>query len=208
MSAGSRCRWEPRFAVSYALRALWRTGPVSSGWLDCRRDGERATRAGFYALGEHETVHKPRACSSVDRASASGAEGRRFESCRARHEHLFYSSAVGRRRRGVRAPDPARRDGHIPGARQPADGSGAATQDKSLVPTSGLRGCVCHEIARRVSSATARRSRRRGHRHSGTTQLISARGSPTGDSPEEPAAVEETEDPELDFTRGGIAPRG
>src|SRR6185503_6335263 len=25
------------------------------------------------------------ACSSVDRASASGAEGRRFESCRARH---------------------------------------------------------------------------------------------------------------------------
>ncbi len=32
----------------------------------------------------------PRACSSVDRASASGAEGRRFESCRARHEHLFY----------------------------------------------------------------------------------------------------------------------
>ena len=30
-----------------------------------------------------------RACSSVDRASASGAEGRRFESCRARHFNLF-----------------------------------------------------------------------------------------------------------------------
>jgi hypothetical protein len=30
-----------------------------------------------------------RACSSVDRASASGAEGRRFESCRARHYNLF-----------------------------------------------------------------------------------------------------------------------
>src|SRR3990172_3399332 len=31
----------------------------------------------------------PRACSSVDRASASGAEGRRFESCRARHFQPF-----------------------------------------------------------------------------------------------------------------------
>ena len=31
---------------------------------------------------------RPRACSSVDRASASGAEGRRFESCRARQEPL------------------------------------------------------------------------------------------------------------------------
>ena len=29
-----------------------------------------------------------RACSSADRASASGAEGRRFESCRARHRNL------------------------------------------------------------------------------------------------------------------------
>src|SRR5450759_731971 len=31
----------------------------------------------------------PRACSSVDRASASGAEGRRFESCRARQYPLL-----------------------------------------------------------------------------------------------------------------------
>ena len=30
-----------------------------------------------------------RACSSADRASASGAEGRRFESCRARSNNLF-----------------------------------------------------------------------------------------------------------------------
>ena len=44
---------------------------------------------GFYALREHETNRRPRACSSVDRASASGAEGRRFESCRARHYNLF-----------------------------------------------------------------------------------------------------------------------
>ena len=39
-----------------------------------------------------------RACSSADRASASGAEGRRFESCRARFNHHFWQSqgkAVG-----------------------------------------------------------------------------------------------------------------
>jgi hypothetical protein len=34
-----------------------------------------------------------RACSSVDRASASGAEGRRFESCRARQCH--FSRPIG-----------------------------------------------------------------------------------------------------------------
>lgn len=35
-----------------------------------------------------------RACSSVDRASASGAEGRRFESCRARHSNSSLSRAA------------------------------------------------------------------------------------------------------------------
>ncbi len=74
----------------YALRALWPIGPVSSDLLDRLPDGDGVAQPGFYALAEHETVRKPRACSSVDRASASGAEGRRFESCRARTELLFY----------------------------------------------------------------------------------------------------------------------
>ena len=37
-------------------------------------------------------IRRPRACSSVDRASASGAEGRRFESCRARQSDLLRQS--------------------------------------------------------------------------------------------------------------------
>ena len=40
------------------------------------RDGDDPGSSGYH--------RGPRACSSVDRASASGAEGRRFESCRAR----------------------------------------------------------------------------------------------------------------------------
>jgi hypothetical protein len=42
---------------------------------------------------------RSRACSSVDRASASGAEGRRFESCRARQCHMFPRPAAPGQRR-------------------------------------------------------------------------------------------------------------
>jgi hypothetical protein len=45
------------------------------------------------AVAALDTYHgSPRACSSADRASASGAEGRRFESCRARHNPLLSSA--------------------------------------------------------------------------------------------------------------------
>jgi hypothetical protein len=55
--------------------------------IDLRTRSRRSNHPGGYHRGS-------RACSSVDRASASGAEGRRFESCRARHERLFYSTLV------------------------------------------------------------------------------------------------------------------
>ena len=53
-----------------------------------------------------------RACSSVDRASASGAEGRRFESCRARHFNLVWqrdrqSVRIGRGRQPDRPDRPS-----------------------------------------------------------------------------------------------------
>jgi hypothetical protein len=48
--------------------------------MTARRVGRGAD--GLPALSGYDLG--PRACSSVDRASASGAEGRRFESCRAR----------------------------------------------------------------------------------------------------------------------------
>ena len=68
--------------------------------------------------------------SSVDRASASGAEGRRFESCRARHEHLFYSTG------NAPVSDPASGRSEIPltNARVQVHDGGAANQ-----PSAGQR---------------------------------------------------------------------
>ena len=59
--------------------------------------------AGF-ALELSTNLSISRACSSVDRASASGAEGRRFESCRARH----FNPLGQRQRQSARASTPVR----------------------------------------------------------------------------------------------------
>ena len=64
---------------------------------------------------------KPRACSSVDRASASGAEGRRFESCPARHIDR------SRRTRPARSP---RALSHGWGERGIRDGPKAAARQR------------------------------------------------------------------------------
>ena len=68
-------------------------------------------------------IARPRACSSVDRASASGAEGRRFESCRARHYNLFrqrerQSVRVCRRGQPTRHELPATDDPLVDGVDQ------------------------------------------------------------------------------------------
>ena len=85
-------------------------------------------------------IRDSRACSSVDRASASGAEGRRFESCRARHCNLFgqrqrQSVRIGR----LRQPDThdlgaGDRDPVVDGAREVAD---LASDPRPVEPPDG-----------------------------------------------------------------------
>ena len=105
----------------------------------------------------------PRACSSVDRASASGAEGRRFESCRARQCNLFgwhQRESVGVRRRSE--PDehdlpPCDGDPVVDGVEQVGLLSRNLSGPSTLLTTPG---------------ATSRPARARSHRRS------CARGSP------------------------------
>ena len=87
----------------------------------------RSHAATIASAARARIIRDSRACSSVDRASASGAEGRRFESCRARHFNLFGQSQrqsvrVGR----LRQPDThdlgaGDRDPVVDGAREVAD---------------------------------------------------------------------------------------
>ncbi len=65
-----------RGALTSGFRAFW---PSAMG----------ATTMDVAVVAMDGPLSRACACSSVDRASASGAEGRRFESCRARHCNLF-----------------------------------------------------------------------------------------------------------------------
>ncbi len=67
-------------------------GDVTATWQNHvahRHIWYRSFRAKLAIPGALGAPRGPRACSSADRASASGAEGRRFESCRARQFNLF-----------------------------------------------------------------------------------------------------------------------
>ena len=65
-------------------RVSWRPGHAPTERVFPRSDRASASGSALYRGPEPS-----RACSSVDRASASEAEGRRSESCRARHCNLF-----------------------------------------------------------------------------------------------------------------------
>jgi hypothetical protein len=81
----------------YQFRTILRSTRCRDGTprvLGAHSQSVKQQAEGLCALRRYD--RSPRACSSVDRASASGAEGRRFESCRARQRHIFR----GRRREG------------------------------------------------------------------------------------------------------------
>ena len=65
------------------------------------------TDAGAPSGAGARIIRDSRACSSVDRASASGAEGRRFESCRAR-QYPFAENALRQREREAKRVRPRR----------------------------------------------------------------------------------------------------
>ncbi len=88
------CRACNETATGPTPEVLWQADRTRVSWRPGHAPTERVFPRSDRASASGSALDRgpgpSRACSSVDRASASEAEGRRSESCRARHEHLYY----------------------------------------------------------------------------------------------------------------------